>query len=283
MGKNEGFWQFHLNKPLVDEGFQTMKKRGKNIKQGSLTMYISLEGWWLKHQQLLFHETYRLGDPNHAQPIIRGVWGNWYQVINHTYSNSCWWNSRWNSNVSWLNQSSNMIHFDIPCFLDFSVNILPMDFLVNTPYVSTKMPKTITFVDEMWMKSPILKVWNTMKYHEMPPKLPTPQAPKLGTARCLRSSLCPQGSISASGGAWRFSWLQTAASSALASSVPKTCGVSRGALGSHGILKGKSWKNHGKTWENHGFVCDISGFPAFVSIQFEENMWNQGTWGFHKL
>jgi hypothetical protein len=46
-------------------------------------------------------------------------------------------------------------------------------------------------------------------------------------------------------------------------------------------LKGKPWKNHGKTWENHWFFCDISGFPAFVSIQFEENMWNQGTWGFH--
>ena len=123
MEKNEGFWQFH-QQALGRWMISNHEKARKNRQTGELD-HVILENWWLKHQQLLFHETYRLGDPNHAQPIIRGFWGNWYQVINHTYSSCCWWNPGWNSNVSWLNQSSNMIHFDIPCFLVFPWTFYP--------------------------------------------------------------------------------------------------------------------------------------------------------------
>ena len=239
----------------------------------------------LKHQQLLFHETYRLGDPNHAQPIIRGFWGNWYQVMNHTYSNCCWWNPGWNSNVSWLNQSSNMIHFDIPCFLVFPWTFYPW-ISWWTLHIFPKKQKQ----SHLWMKCG----WNvdeipnfeSMKCYEMPwnapkpPKLPSssPKAPPgVFAAPYVPRDRSPRPAArGASPGSKRLRPLRWPA-------LCRRPAAFHGALpmGSHGILKGKPWKNHGKTWENHWFFCDISGFPAFVSIQFEENMWNQGTWGFH--
>ena len=279
MEKNEGFWQFH-QQALGRWMISNHEKARKNRQTGELG-HVILENWWLKHQQLLFHETYRLGDPNHAQPIIRGFWGNWYQVINHTYSSCCWWNPGWNSNVSWLNQSSNMIHFDIPCFLVFPWTFYPW-ISWWTLHIFPKKTKTITFVDKMWMKSPILKVWNAMKCHEMPPNLPNSQAP-LPRHRQVSSQLPMSPGIDLC--------VRRRVALLLA---PNGCVLCAGQLRAEDLRRFTGlcpwdpmgfWReNHGKTMEkpgkNHWFFY-ISGFPAFVSIQFEENMWNQGTWGFH--
>lgn len=96
-----------------------------------------------------------------------------------------------------------------------------------------------------------------------------PETAEPWAARCLRSSLCPQGSISASGGAWRFSWLQTAASSALASSVPKTF----------------RWRSSQSKWPSQP-ICSEYTTKALRQFQTRQARWiraaarcAQGRWG----
>ena len=152
-----------------------------------------------------------------------------------------------------------MIHFDIPCFLVFPWTFYPWISWWTLHIFPKKQKQSHLWIKCGWNPQfwKYEMPWNAMK---CPQTSPTPKLLSQGTARCLRSSLCPQGSISASGGAWRFSWLQTAASSALASSVPKTCGVSRGFA--HGI----PWDFEGKTMEKPGKTIDFSTYQGFLHL-----------------